>query len=89
MNKQEPKTIYITATSGPRLSICGYCRKVTGNVTAIISLPFYELVGPESSSKPEMLNIRFKPVDQCKCLEDVLRGATIEQSKGDSYDRNP
>jgi hypothetical protein len=78
----EPKTIYITAMQGPRLSICGYCRKVTGNVTAIISTPFYELVGPEYASIPDMLSIRFKPVDQCMCIEEVLKGTIVEQSRG-------
>lgn len=79
----EAKVIYVTAMQGTRLSICGYCRKVTGNVTAIISTPFYELVSPESSPKPEMLNIRFKPVEHCTCIEEVLKGTTVKQSKGD------
>lgn len=75
----EPRVIYVTATQGSPLSICGYCRKATGNITAIISTSFYEIVGSEYARVPELLSIPFKPSDKCMCVEDVLRGVIVEQ----------
>ena len=79
MSSNDHRTIYVTATSGSTLSICGYCRKVTNNVTAIISTPFYEVVGAEYACVPEMLSIPFKPADKCMCVEDVLKGVTVQR----------
>lgn len=76
--EDERKIIYITATSGPRLTICGYCRKATGNTTVIISTPFYDVIDTDDANIPEMLSIRFKPVDQCRCLENMLKGARVD-----------
>lgn len=79
MNTQDTRVIYVTASSGPRLSICGYCRKITGKTTVIMSTLFYELVGTEYPVIPEIIDLKFKPEEQCKCMEDVLKGAKVEQ----------
>ncbi len=79
MHTQE-RIIYVTATSGSTLSICAYCRKATGNITAIISTPFYEVIGAEYAVVPELLSVPFKPADKCMCVQEVLKGVIVEQS---------
>lgn len=80
MRNKETRIIYVTSISGPPPSICSYCRKATSNITAIITVPFYEMVGTEYALVPEMLSIRLNPAESCICTEDALRGVIVEQS---------
>lgn len=80
MNSEETKIIHATSTSGPALSICGYCRRVVGRTTVLLSIPAPHRIDGEGQQKtPEILSVPFEPIEYCKCMEMMLKGAKYEQ----------
>lgn len=65
----QPK-ISMVSTLGPALSICGYCRKVVGKTTVLLSL------ADSDQENSETFN---EPTRYCQCVEKALLGATYEQ----------
>jgi hypothetical protein len=67
----QPK-ISLVSTLGPALSICGYCRKIVGKTTVLLSLTNNH---QENKELPEILN---ESTQYCQCIEKMLLGARYE-----------
>lgn len=61
------KIIHVTASAGPALAICPYCKQVTGDTTLLMPMPFYEQLGDKIHREPVILHLSFQPVQHCNC----------------------
>ena len=67
----QPK-ISLVSTLGPALSICGYCRRIVGKTTVLLS------ISNNHQENNEIPEISSKQTMYCQCIEKMLIGATYE-----------
>ena len=71
--------MFTISTSGPPLSLCGYCRKFIGKTTVLLSISNFQQISEEQQKGQRMSNVSFNSVNYCQCIEKMLIGAIYEQ----------
>ena len=69
----QPRIVSIASTFAPALSICGYCRKIVGKTTVLLS------ISNDHQENKEIPETSSRQTIYCQCIEKMLLGATYEQ----------